>query len=697
MNSVTRLAALTLCSILAAAPAFAAKPRHKARKHSRQSASQQRKAKPAVVRPAAVEATPAEAAYKPDASAPRSSVPEKHRWDLSILFADDAAWEQGVSDAEARISALSAHKGKLKAAPAVNACLDDYFAAKQAVDRVASYASLSADQDDGAAKYQEMHQRALSLGNRFRAEPAFIRLDLLRLDDKAAKKLLADAALAPYRSYITDLRRRRTRLLGDEAEKVLGLTNDNLWSETDLNEIPSDIEQVFKAVQKDIQLPMIKDEKGKSVQLTLSNYGKYRGSKDRRVRKEAVAGLFGSLKKYENVLAATLGGEAKRDVFLARARGYQRSVDAYLDRQDVPAPVVENLISSIHQNLAPLQRYLALRKKLLKLDELHIYDLYTPLVPSADADISYDAGMREVLEALKPMGEDYLAKLNGPEMLGRRMLDVFPNKGKDSGAYAHSLWGFPPFVLLNYQDSIEDVSTTAHELGHAMHSLINNKANPAPNAGYSSLIAEIASTFNEMLLNKHLLAKYRSDPKMRLFLLSQLADRIRGTIYRQTLFTEFELKLHAFAEAGTPITAELLNQTYADLVRLYYGPDLAMDAHDGAEWAYIPHFYWKHYVFSYAGGLASGIALADKVAAGDAAARERYLAMLAAPREAHPVDVLRGTGVDLMQPEAIAAAARTLDETVAEMEKLAGGPDQKTQTKAKAKAKAKTKAKGKKR
>jgi oligoendopeptidase F len=611
------------------------------------------------------------APYKPDSSALRESVPAQYRWDLSPLFPDDAAWEAGLLQAGGRVDGLAKHEGRLSSPAAVRAALDAYFLARRETGRVASYANLAADVDDSAPGAQDRLQRALNLGARFRSESGFIRQDLLKLDDKAAERLLASPELAPYRRYVQDLRRRRRALLGDEAEKVMALAGDNLWSETDLNEIPSDIELVFKAVQKDLQLPSIKDEKGRSVQLTLANYGKYRSSKDRRVRRDAVAGLFGSLKKYEDILAATLGGEARRDVFMARARGYERSLDAYLDRQDVPSAVVENLVASVRANLAPLHRYLALRKKLMGLKELRFHDLYAPLVPKADAEVPFDEGLRDVRAAAAPMGPDYLAALNGPEMLGRRMMDVYPNKGKDSGAFSHSLWGFPQFVKLNYMDRVEDVSTTAHELGHAMHSLINNKANADPDAGYSTLTAEIASTFQEMLLSRHLLKKYEGDRKMRLHLLSQLADRIRGTIYRQVLFTEFELKLHAFAEAGTPITAELLNKTYADLVKTYYGPGFALGEHDGIEWSYVPHFYWKHYVFSYACGLASAIALADKVGAGDAGARGRYLAMLAAPRESHPVETLRAAGVDLLSPDAIASAARALDATVAEMEKLA--------------------------
>ncbi|MDD5628099.1 MAG: oligoendopeptidase F family protein [Elusimicrobia bacterium] len=611
------------------------------------------------------------APYKPDANAPRASVPQQYRWDLSPYFVDDAAWDKGFVEAKQLVSGLAAFQGKLAKPAGLRAALEAYFAARQAVSRASAYANLKADGDDSDAAAQERLQQSLDLSARFRSESGFIRQELLKLGEPAAAKLLAAKELEPYRAYIQDLRRRRKALLGDEAEKVLALAGDNLWSETDLNEIPSDVELAFKAVLKDLQLPSIKDEKGKPVQLTLANYAKYRSSKDRRVRADAVAGLFGSLKKYEDILAATLGGEAKRDVFLARARGYPRSLDAYLDRQDVPPAVVENLVASVRANLAPLHRYLALRQRMLKVKELRFYDLYAPLVPAADAEVPYEEGLKDALAAVAPMGPAYAAALSGPEMLGRRMIDVYPNKGKESGGFMQSLWGFPPFVKLNYMDRIDDVSTLAHELGHAMHSLINNKANADPDAGYPSLTAEVASTFQEVMLSRSLLKKYEGDKKMRLHLLSQMADRIRGTVYRQTLFTEFELKLHALAEAGTPITAALLDRTYADLVKTYYGPGFTIGKDDGVEWSYVPHFYWKHYVFSYACGLASAVALADRVGSGDVAARDRYLAMLAQPREAHPVAALKAAGVDLLSPDAIAAAARELDRVTAEMEKLA--------------------------
>jgi oligoendopeptidase F len=620
----------------------------------------------------AASATGAEAPYLPDANAPRASVPERYRWDLSIFFKSDADWDAASEEAMKALPGISRHQGKLSSAAAIKACLDDYFSLRRAFDKAGFYAQLRAVEDAGDSRAQGMQRRSLDMFSEFRARTSFIRQELLAPEDGAMKGILGDAALSSYKRYVLDLRRRRSRILGPEAERVLGLAADNLWSEVDLDQTPSDVDLAFKAALKDVEFPVIKDEAGREVRLNLSNYPRYRASKDPRVRLDCVNSFLGTLKKHEDTFAATLAAEAKRDVFLARARGYPRSVDAYLDRLNIPASVAESLVASVRANLAPLHRYVALRKRLLKLKELRLGDLYAPLVPGSDMRFPYEEGLKEIVAAVQPLGPAYASALTGPDMLGRRFADVYPNKGKDSGAFSIHLWGYPPMVKLNYMDEIDDLSTAIHEFGHAMHSRINLAAQGDPDCNYAPLIGEIASTFNEMLLSKHLLGKYKNDDRLRLCLLGDLVEKIRTTIYRQAMFTEFELKLHAFAEQGVPITADLLGKTYAGIARDYYGPDFTLGENDGVEWSYIPHFYYKHYVFSYACGLASAIALSEKVASGDAAARDRYLAMLAKPREDAPVDILREAGVDLTKPDAVDDAAEFMDKALSEVEALAG-------------------------
>ncbi len=618
---------------------------------------------------ATVLATPSKT-YTPDSNAPRSSVPSAYKWKLAPLAGSDGAWEGMYRQAKKQISALPHHKGKLSTASGLSACLTDYFSLRSILDRVSMYANLKHDQDVEVERYQKMNQRSVTLMKSFQQNASFMRQELLAMDASTLSTLLADTSLKPYRAYVQNMTRRAGRMKGPEAEEVLGIVGDNLFSETDLNEIPSDIELVFKATMRDLQLPMVTDEKGKRIQLTLSNYGKYRASKDRRVRRETVEGFFGALRKYQNILAATLGGEVKRDVTLAKVRDYDRAIDAYLDRENVDPKVVDTMIRAINANLKPLHRYVALRKRLLGVKDLHLYDLYTPLVPSVSTTIRYDDAVGDILTSLKPMGKAYLGKLSEGIQPGSGWADVYPNKGKESGAFSASFWGTHPYVKTNYQNDIDDAFTTTHEFGHAMHSALNMKTQSAVNFGYSSFLAEIASTFNEAMLTDYLLKKYENDDAMSLYLLGNQLESIRTTIYRQALFAEFEKKIHEYAEAGTPLTAELFNTTYRDLVRRYYGSGFTIGSDDEIEWAYIPHFYWKYYVFTYATGLASGIALSEKVRTEGKPALDRYLAMLQSPVTANPVEVLRKAGIDPLKPDAIRAAARLMSETITKIERI---------------------------
>ena len=611
------------------------------------------------------------AAYRPDANAPRASVPAAYKWDIAPLLKDDGAWSAARREVEGRIQSLQRFKGQLSTAAAIRECLDDFVVIRKLMDRIGLYANLKNAEDDAVEKYNRMRQEGLTLMKRFMAGTAFIKDEVLAIDDDRMRGLLAEEPLAPYRSALTEMRRRRSHLLSPEAERVMSLAGDNLFAEVDLNELPSDNELIFKAVQRDLQLPRITDEEGKEVQLTLANYGKYRQSKDRRVRQEAVEGFFAALRKYENIFAATLSGEMKRDVWLARARNYKSAAEGYLDLDNVPTAVIDNLIATVNRNLKPLHRYVSLRKKLLKLPDVRLYDLYTPIVPAAAQEIPYDQALQEIFKALAPLGEEYVATLKASVVPGGGWVDAYPNKGKESGAFSSAIWGVHPFVKLNYLDAVDDASTAAHEFGHAMHSFLNTRANPYVDSGYSTFTAEIASTFNERLLMRHLIEKPGIDDQTRLYLLGEMLERIRTTIYRQTLFAEFERKVHGLAEAGTPITAEVLNQEYARLIRRYYGPGLTMGKDDGVEWAYIPHFYWKFYVSSYATGLSSGIALADRVASGDAKAAEGYRKMLQEPGETPPLEALKKTGLDLAKPDAIEAALKLMDRTITEMERIA--------------------------
>jgi oligoendopeptidase F len=465
------------------------------------------------------------------------------------------------------------------------------------------------------------------------------------------------------------LRRRADRVLSPGEEKILSMAGDNLWAQIDLNELPAAPEKVFRALEAEMQLPMVLGPDGKEVQLTFSNYGRLRGSDNREVRKAAVAGMFGKLKNMQNTFATTLGEQAKFSLFLSRARGYDTVLEAYLDKDGLTTDVYYNLINTVKQNVNPLHKYVDLRKKALKYSEIHLYDLYVPMVEAAEISMDYKNGVNIIMNALKPMGKKYLQPLEMGLNPQNGWIDIYPSNDKNSGAFSTASYGIHPYVKMNFQDTFDDVSTLAHEYGHALHSYYAMENQSYLTWRYSPFLAEIASTCNEALLSQYMIKNAKSEQE-KAWLLSELLETIRTTIYRQTLFAEFELELHKLAEAGEPITADKLNAIYAGLIRTYYGPNYTMDENDHMEWAYIPHFYYKYYVFTYATGLSSGIAFADKIVKEGDSAREAYLNMLKGGSSKPPLVLLKEAGLDLTKPEAIKAALDLFDKTLDQLEEL---------------------------
>ncbi len=609
-------------------------------------------------------------AFVPDASMPRDAIPAEFQWDPKPLFASDAECEAGLRQAAGLRERLATYRGRLAEPTTLQEALALYFDLRLLTNRITLYANLRFDTAQTSAALQTLNERGVQAMNALIATAGFIRLEVLAQSDEAmAAAYQAAPGLASYRPYLEQLRRRRAHVLSADTERVLALVGDNLFAEIDLNELPSDFERVYQAQRTDLPLPTIQDEGGRAVPLTLSNFPKYRASANREVRRAAVQGMFAALRSQQHVFAAALAGQIRFNVFLARARGYDTALAAYLDRDEIDPAVYHNLIAAVRQNLAPLQRYLRLRKHILGVAELHLYDLYTPLANGVDMKVPYAEAQRLLPAALRPLGADYERVLQQALRPGSGWIDLYPHADKASGAFSASVFGVHPFVKMNYFEEIDDLSTLAHELGHALHSHLSMQAQPYVTAGYVPFLAEIASTFNEKLLADHLLATVAGDAE-RLYLLAEHAETLRTTVYRQTLFAEFELRVHTAAEAGTPLTAEFLNDTYAGLLRDYYGPDLVIDADDPVEWAYIPHFFYKYYVFSYATGLSAAVALAERVTQGGAAAQRAYLGMLAGGCTKPPLELLRAAGADLTRPEPIAAAAHELDRTLGEIERL---------------------------
>ncbi|MDD3180478.1 MAG: oligoendopeptidase F family protein [Opitutaceae bacterium] len=609
-------------------------------------------------------------AYAPDANAPRSAVPAVYHWDLSPLFTSDQAFEQARLKLLPEIANLKKFEGKLTHPAALSACLDLYFRLHRDANFLTMYANLrqkTAQSDDALAA---MGRRSLSAMEEIMQASSFIRRELLVLPAPIlASAYASQPALAPYRAYIDNMRRRANRVLSPDAERALGLLGDNLWAEIDLNELPSGYENVHSGLLTDIPWPKFKDEEGRDVQLTLANYPHYRASPKIEVRRAAVTALFGSLRTYQHALAGTLAGQIRLDVAYARARGYDTALAAYLDKDDVSPAVYANLVQTINANLPLLHRYVELRKKALGLSEIHLYDLYIPLVAGVARDVPFAEARESISAALQPLGDEYgrvLAEALDPR---NGWIDLYPHKDKESGASSSSVYGPHPWIQMNYQNSLNDMSTLAHELGHSLHSHLAMQAQSYPDFRYTTLLAEIASTCNESLLLDYLLDRSQN-PAEKAYLLVERLESIRTTIFRQTMFAEFEMIMHQLQESGTPITAALLDEKYRELVRRYYGPGFSIGPDDGMEWAYISHFFYKYYVYAYATGLSSGIAIADRVRTEGEPAVQAYLGMLRGGCAKPPLELLKAAGVDLATPAPIEAAMRTFARTLDEVEKL---------------------------
>ncbi len=610
----------------------------------------------------------------PDASAPRASVPAVYRWNLSPLFPSDEACDQARRKLLAEIPALGEFRGKLADPAALAACLQLYFRLHRDANFLTLYANLrqsTAQTDDALAA---LSRRNLGALDELMRTAAFIRREVPALPPAAIGSAGATRPeLAPYRVYLEGLRRRSGRVLTPDAERALGLLGDNLWAEIDLNELPSGYEDAHTALLADIPWPTIRDAAGREVQLTLANYVAFRASPDAAVRRAAVTALLGTLRRYQHALAATLAGQVALDVAYARARGYDTALAAYLDKDDVSPAVYENLIRTVNASLPLLHRYVSLRKRVLGVSELRLCDLYIPLVPGVDRDVPFAEARRTVAEALRPLGPDYGRVL--AEGLDPRngWIDVYPHADKADGAFSSSVYGPHPWILLNYLDTLDDMFTCAHEFGHALHSHLAMRAQPYPNFHYTTILAEIASTCNESLLSDYLVAR-APDPAERLYLLVKRLESIRTTIFRQTMFAEFERTLHRLQEEGTPLTAARLDETYRELVRRYYGPDFTLGPDDGMEWAYVDHFFYKYYVYAYATGLSCGIAFADRVRTQGEPAMQAYLGMLAGGCSKPPLELLRDAGVDLTTPAPVEAAMQTFARTLDEVDRLLAKP-----------------------
>jgi oligoendopeptidase F len=603
----------------------------------------------------------AKEAYVPDATRKRDLVPNEFKWDISPWYKDVPAWEAALTAIEARIAGIGAFRGKVGASAAdLRGALDTFNSVLKDVDRLINFAQsdFSVDRTIDAAKARS--DRAQAIASRLAEAASFIEPEILALDAATLTGYrAAEKGLDVYGHYLDDLLRRKAHVLTPQLESQLALSGD----------LRAGPYSMVNALHQDIQFPTVQDEDGAEKPLTMASFARYRGSKDRAVRKAAVGAFFGTLQKYGRSLAASLDMGMKADILVAKTRGYGSALEASLDVNAVPVAVYDNLLASIHEALPrTLHRYVALRKKILKLDEIHYYDLYNPLVPSVERNVPYEKGVELIRESLKPLGKAYLDVAVKGMTPGSGWTDIYPNDGKRSGAYCTAVYGEHPFVFLNYMDQLDDVFTTAHEYGHALHFHLTNSTQPYATANTPIFLAEIASTFNENMLLTHLLKQARGKDE-RLALLNKRLESIRTTVFRQVMFAEFERALHAEVEGGGALTAERINQLYGDLVKTFYGPDYAFDPSDAIEWSYVPHFYYNFYVYQYATGLMSAIALSQKVIRGDQGAVDSFLAFLKAGASDYPIETLKKAGVDFTTSAPIDEAMKLFEETLDQIER----------------------------
>ena len=587
----------------------------------------------------------------------REEIPAQYKWDLSHIYPDDAAWEAALADVLASGKKFAAWEGKVAENP--RQAIREYFDLNQQAEPVFSYAFLRGETDNGDPVAQGLRARASQMGVQLSTAMSFFEPELLSLDDALLAEIAADPAMADYDAFLRNLIRQKPHTLPAEQEKLLAMMGQVAQAPNHIFGMLTDVDMSFPPVQ----MP-----DGTTAELTEGTYSQFIRSDSRDVRKSAFDGIMNTYGSFGNTIAATYNGSVQNDVFQARARHYATARDARMEPLEIPTSVYDNLISEVHAAIPVLNEYLALRKALMGLDELHMYDLYTPMVKDFHMELSYDKAFDLVLEGLKPMGEDYLAKLREARVGG--WIDVYPSKGKSSGAFSSgNLRDVHPYVLLNHKNNLDCQFTLAHEMGHALHSYHSCKYQPISTCDYVIFVAEVASTCNEVLLMRHLLSK-TTDKKQRAYLINHFLDQFKGTVYRQTMFAEFELAMGKMAENGEALTADALCRKYHELNKLYFGPDMISDDQIALEWARIPHFFYNYYVFQYATGFSAAVAIANRILKEGAPAVADYKKFLSGGSSTDPLSLLKIAGVDMSSPEPVNSALALFGELVDELAEL---------------------------
>lgn len=593
----------------------------------------------------------------------RNEIPEPYRWKIEDLYPDLEAWRADQAKIRAMMEELEKiTPGWTDSSARLLAFFNLYNAIGEKAGRLYAYASLQSDMDLADSQFIKLKGEMQDLLVGFAARTSFIESGILALgEEKTSAWLVAEPGLAPYRFTLEKTLRARPHILPADQQKIVALTRLFSGATAEASTMLNDV---------DMPKPEVALADGSQVQLTFSRFQLLRASKNPADRRLVCETYWKNQLRFQNTMAALLDGAMKQHLFSAKVRNFPSCLEAALFDDNIEPAVYRNLIRSVRDNLSPLHRLLKLRQRMLGLPELKYGDVYASAVQAVDKTYTYEESREMIQKAMAPLGPDYTAALR--QAFEQRWIDLYPNLGKQSGAYSSGIYGAHPYIKMNYNGTFNTVSTLAHELGHAMHSHFSNRTQHHADSQYPTFLAEVASTFNEYLLMRHLLAS-ESDDLFKLFVLDEYLERMRGTLYRQTLFAEFELALHEMAEQGQTLTPDWLNQQYLQLTRDYYGhAQGVMDVEEyiQAEWSAIPHFYMNYYVFQYSTGIVAAMALADQVLQGGEAERGRYLEFLKAGGSRFPLDILRQAGVDMSTPAPVVAALRQMDEMVSEMEKI---------------------------